>query len=118
MTIVKKTAVAIHIRSRPLANDASNAGPIEARVQLRPRRALHTMDGPQNLGQASQIDDVANFSPCMVGGKAAMVSGMPVLRGHHQVEVTLEVVKDAYDFMPSRDSQHSARTEVVLNVHD
>ena len=54
----------------------------------------------------------------MIGGKAAVLGRVPVLRGHHQVELGLDAVDDLDDPIALRHRQRTAGAEVVLHVND
>ena len=60
-------------------------------MELGTGRALNTMDGPEHLRQPGQFDHFARHAAGMVGGKAAMVGRVPVLRGHDEIVPRLNI---------------------------
>ena len=87
-------------------------------MELRAGRALNAMDGPEDLRQPCQFDRLARRAAGMVGGEAAVVGRMPVLRGHDQFILRLEAIDQRHDPVAFRHRQRAAGTEVVLNVND
>ena len=54
----------------------------------------------------------------MVAGEAAVVDGVPILRGHHEVELRHEFIDDGNDGIALRHGEVPAGEEVVLNIDD
>ena len=82
MPVVKKAAVAVDLPIRAFAENPRHAVEIQAGMELRAERTLNTMNGPKDLRQPVQLDHLARRPAGMVGGKAAVVRWVPVLRGH------------------------------------
>ena len=75
---------------------------------VRRRRALNAVHRPEDLRQAGQLDLLAHAAAGVVGGKAAVVGRVPVLRGRHQVKRRLEAVDDLNDLIALRHRQRTA----------
>ena len=87
--VVEESAVAVDVGVNAFAEDAGDAGAVEAGMQLGARRVLHAMHRPEDLRQAGQLDFLARTATRMVGGEAAVVGRMPVLRGDDEAESPL-----------------------------
>ena len=74
-----------------------------ARVQFGPCRVLDTVDRPEDLPQTGQFHLFARAAPWVIGGKAAVVGGVPILRGHYEVELRLDTVDYRNNPVPLRD---------------
>src|SRR5262249_12397692 len=78
----------------------------------------HAMDGPENLRKAGEVDYMARFLARMIGGEAAVIAWMPILRGDDDVEAALQRVGDGDDLIAFGNSQRAAGKEIVLQVDE
>ena len=87
-------------------------------MQFGARRVLHAMHRPEHLRQAGQLDLLARRAARMVGGEAAVIGRMPVLRGHDEVERRLKRLIAGTTSSPCGHRQGPAGAEVVLHIDD
>ena len=116
MAVVKKAAVAVDPGIGSLLEDFCEEPGRKSRDEGGARGVLHAMDRPEDLLQAVEFDDVARLLARVIGGEAAMVGRMPVLRCYDQVEVWLQPVHHGYHSISLRHRQRAAGNEIVLNI--
>ena len=75
------------------------------------------MDGPHNLRQAVQVNLLEDFLARMIRREAAVIGGMPILRGDHQRERHLQLIRDRNHRVTLRHRECAAGEEVVLNIN-
>ena len=92
MAVIEKTAVTVQQRVLAFAEHAFDFRPVEIGVQIGSRRSLHAMYGPEDLGEAGQFDHVTRLLARMIRGETAVIGRMPILRGHDQIELALQIV--------------------------
>lgn len=76
------------------------------------------MHRPERLRQAVQLDLLEGRVAGMIDREAAVIGRMPVLRGHHEVEVGQQPVHHRHDGVAIRHGERTAGEEVVLDVHE
>jgi len=81
-------------------------------------RSLDAMVRPQHLRLAVEFAHLEGFFPRMLRGEAAVVGGVPVLRGDDQVIVSAvhQRIGDRHDLLAIGDRQIAARAEAVLDI--
>lgn len=103
--IVKETAVAINFDIHAFAKNSLDPLGIQGLAQCCTGRTLHAVIGPEGLGQSVEIDKFVGLPSRMRRRETLMSSRMPILRGYHQVIVSLDAVNDV-DYLPTMwDSQ-------------
>src|SRR5690554_6370624 len=73
---------------------------------------------PKHLRKSVQFYFFEHLFSLMSAIKAPMIPGVPVLRQHNQSEAPLHFIDDRDNLIATRDSQGSARQEIVLNVNN
>ena len=68
--------------------------------------------------QAVQIDRFTRHAARVVGGEAAVVARMPVLRGHDKIVLRLDAIDQRHDPVAFGHGKRPARAKVVLDVGD
>src|SRR5439155_17689717 len=109
VAVVEKAAVAVDPGIGALADDLLHAAHVQAGEEVSAARVLHTVDGPQDLAKAIEVDDLARGLAAVVGGEAAMIARVPVLRGDDQVEGALHPIGDGDNGVALRNGQSAAR---------
>src|SRR5882724_6055953 len=94
MSVVEETAIAIDLRIGSLRENLRNASYIQTGSKRRPGRSSYTVGRPKHLRQPTQLNHLSRFFSRMLGGKAAVLGGMPILRGDDQVEKGLEAIRE------------------------
>src|SRR5687768_13772634 len=75
------------------------------------------MNRPQRLWQTIQFDLFIDLLSRMTFCETAVIGRMPILRGDHQRELRLKLIRDRNDLISLRHGERAAREKVVLNIY-
>lgn len=117
-SVVEKTAVAVDARIGAFAEDGSPTILVESGDEIGSGCSLDTMSRPENLRETIKVNYVAGLVAGMIGHEAAVIGGMPILRGDDEVVVLLQFVDQRHEGFPFRNSKGAAFDEVVLEIDD
>src|SRR5206468_7515636 len=89
MAVVEKATVTVNARIGAFAENIADQARSQRWHEGGAGRVLHAVDRPEDLGQAVEINDVAGLFAGVIGSKAAVAGGVPVLSSDHQIEMRL-----------------------------
>ncbi len=96
VTVVEEPGVRIDLGIGAFGEDPSNCFDFEPVDEFGAMGVLNAVVGPQDLLQAVEVDHLARRL-FVLGGEAAVVGWVPVLRGNHEVELLDELIRDRND---------------------
>ena len=76
------------------------------------------MRRPEDLRQTVEIDQRARGAAGMIGSKAAVLTGMPILRCYDNVEERLQLIDQRDDLISPVNRQGAAGHEVILDINE
>jgi hypothetical protein len=76
------------------------------------------MRAPQGLRLLFEHHDFTRLPPWMIRREAFVVRGMPVLRGHHQLETAFELVRNRDDDIALRHRHRSVGQKIILQIYE
>jgi hypothetical protein len=116
MAVVEEAAVAIDGWVGSFLEDFFDAGLFERGGEFGAFCILDAVHWPEDLRQTIQIDLVVNVFAGMIGGEAAVVGRVPILRRDDDIEGGLQFVRNRNEFVALRDGESAARKEIILNI--
>src|ERR1700730_18632846 len=106
------------MQTQALAQNERCVGDIETLMQLRPRRSLDTMVGPERLRTIACLDRLKGVAPNVRRSKGTVFRRMPVLGQNNMFEVTAKSVDGCKHFVAMRHRKKTALAEIVLEIDD
>ncbi|CUX15980.1 hypothetical protein AGR7B_Cc160030 [Agrobacterium deltaense RV3] len=93
---------------------------LEVGMKFRIRRALHAMVRPHHLRLAGEFAHVEGFLAGMLGGEAAVIFRVPVLRGDDEIVAAIvdQGIGDGHDPVAIGNGQIAARAKTVLDIDE
>ena len=89
-------------------------------MEFRIRRALHAMVRPHHLRFAGEFAHVEGVLAGMLGGEAAVIFRVPVLRGDDEIVAAIvdQGIGDGHDPVAIGNGQIAARAKTVLDIDE